>query len=765
VIYPESFEIKIGFDKVRNFLKEKCLSTLGKDKVDELKFLNSHKRIIKEVSETDEFKDICMSNQEFPVSHYIDATPSLNRIRIEGAFIDTSELFDLKRSLESISAILRFFKNKTEEEYPYLKRLAGNVQVHTYILEQVNLIINKQGIIKDNASPELKQIRHDLFSKSNSVSRRLTSILKDIQKEGWVEKKTSYIEPAEIVELNNEIRELESAERREIVKILIGITNKIRPYIDDLLYAYDFLGTIDFIRAKALFAISLEAIKPSIVNEQIISLFKSRHPLLYLSFKSEKRTVVPLDIQLNKEDRIVLISGPNAGGKSVCLKTVGLIQYMLQSGLLIPVGGASEIGIFDNIFIDIGDEQSIDNDLSTYSSHLLNIILERLNENQTYGVITTHYTNLKHFASSVDGIVNGAMLYDNNKMEPQFQLSIGKPGSSFAFEIARKIGLPEDILTAAQDRIGKDHVDFDKHLRDVLRDKRYWENKRKKIRQSEKKLDELVEKYSDDVKTTEKLRKQILTQAKEDAEQLLANSNKLIENTVRKIKEANADKEKTKKAREDISEFKEKTLKNQKIDDEKINKKIEQLKRREKQLKDRREGKQEEKETEKKIITKNISEDTEIRVGDKVRIKDQSSVGEVMDGNNKSMVVAFGNMITTIKINKLVKISNTEYKKQTKQVGPSTVNVGINLSKKRLNFNPHIDLRGKRADEALQLVVDFIDNAIVYDANEVKILHGTGTGALRQLIRDYLRSVKAIQWYGDEDIQFGGSGITVVQFK
>ncbi|HEX7584068.1 MAG TPA: endonuclease MutS2, partial [Prolixibacteraceae bacterium] len=504
------------------------------------------------------------------------------------------------------------------------------------------------GKIKDYASPELSQIRKELLSKQSGVSKRLQAILKKAQDDGLVEEdasvamrdgravipvasafkrklngivhdesstgKTSYIEPAEVVELNNQIRELEYAEIREIVRILTTFSNDIRPYLPDLLLAYEFLGKIDFIRAKAIYAIDINGIKPYLENKCQLEWESAVHPLLMLALRRENRKVVPLNITLTPKKHILLISGPNAGGKSVCLKTVGLLQYMLQCGLLIPVKESSATGIFDKLFIDIGDEQSIENDLSTYSSHLLNMkfflknsnektlvlidefgtgtepmlggaiaesILGQLNEMNTFGVITTHYTNLKHFASSSEGIENAAMMYDSAKMEPLFQLDIGKPGSSFAFEIARKIGLPEKILEDATEKIGKDHINFDKHLRDIVRDKRYWETKRQKIRKVEKSLDELAEKYETDLGQLDKQRKEILLKARQEADQILSEANKRIENTIFEIRESQADKEKTKLIRAKLTDFKKKVEESTTAQDEQISLKIQKLKEKE----------------------------------------------------------------------------------------------------------------------------------------------------------------------------------------
>jgi len=553
------------------------------------------------------------------------------------------------------------------------------------------------------------------------------------------------------------------------------------------------MGTIDFIRSKAMLAIKINGVKPIFNDKPMVQWINAIHPLLYLSFKVEKRTVVPLNITLNNDNqRILLISGPNAGGKSVCLQTVGLLQYMFQCGLLVPMSENSEIGLFQNLFINIGDDQSIENDLSTYSSHLLNMknfiksadnntlvlidefgsgtepmlggaiaeaILDTLNQKMAFGVITTHYTSLKHFASSVHGIENGAMLFDTDKIQPLFKLSIGEPGSSFAFEIARKIGLPEEILQKATQKIGKDHIDFDKNLKDIIRDKRYWETKRESVRKSEKKLEEQIAKYSSELETIEKSKKEILKKAKEQAEYILSDVNKQIENTIREIKESQAEKEKTKVARKKLTDFKETLNQVDTEDEERILRKIEKLKDREKHGK-------------KKILKDDKSEVKEEKVndpavfekGDKVRLFGQDTVGEVLDSNGDSIMVAFGNMITTLNYKKIEKISEKHYKKNLSNNSKSSDSSNWNFGERRLNFKPEIDVRGKRAEEALQMVRDFIDEAIVINMGTVKILHGKGDGILRHLIRQYLETVDVIRSFHDESVQFGGSGITVIEF-
>jgi DNA mismatch repair protein MutS2 len=832
VIYPQEFEDKIDFKRIRQMLKDICLCELGKNEVDNMTFSSNFDIVSYQLSLTDEFRHICLMENNFPANHFLDLTPSLKKIRVEGTYLDVNEVANLRKSLESIHSILSFFRNKEESQYPNLRQLTKDVQSFPVIINRIDGILTKNNLIKDNASPELQNIRRSISEKTAIVGRIMQKLLKQAQSDGLTDDdtslsvrdgravipvnsaykrkingivhdesstgKTSFIEPAEAVEINNAIRELEFAERREIIKILTQFTDFVRPYTEELFIAYNFLGIIDFIRAKALFAIKVNAVKPAMFNQTSFNWVKAAHPLLYLALQREGRSVVPLDISLSDHERILLISGPNAGGKSVCLKTTGLIQYMYQCGLLIPVSENSEMGIFENLFIDIGDEQSIDNDLSTYSSHLLNMknflrganektlllidefgtgtepmlggaiaesILSSLNNKKVYGVITTHYTNLKHFAAQTEGIVNGAMLYDNHKMQPLFKLEIGKPGSSFAFEIARKIGLPEDVLKSASEKIGQEHIDYDKHLREIARDKRYWEGKRENIRIQEKKLEELVLKHQEDLLKSGKERKEILEKAKTEAREILSGTNKLIENTIRQIKESQAEKEKTREVRKQVEEFKEKVETISSAEEEKILQKMEKLKARENKIKDRKvkngEVIPETQETPKEEIKVKG-----IEVGDKVKMFGQDTVGEVLDRNGKNLLVAFGNLITTLPETRLEKISNNEYKRQVQSVNQSSSFSGkYNMSERKLNFKQNIDVRGLRTDEAIEKVQDLIDEAVMINVKEVKILHGKGNGILRQMIREYLATFGFLKSYHDEHVEFGGSGITVVEFE
>ena len=659
--------------------------------------------------------------------------------------------------------------------------------------------------------------------KQAGISKRMQSLLQQAQSEGWADRessiairdgrmvipipsaykrkingivhdesatgKTSYIEPTEIVETNNEIRELELEEKREINRILRKFADELRPHIDELLPAYDFLAYIDFVRAKASFSNYINAIVPPYSERAEMLWYEARHPLLWLSLKNTDKVLVPLNIEINEDQRIILISGPNAGGKSVCLQTAGLLQYMFQCGLPVPVSETSKFGIFKHILIDIGDEQSLENDLSTYSSHLLNMknflkygnaatlilidefgtgtepmlggaiaeaILADLNKTEVRGVITTHYTNLKHFAAETPGILNGAMLYDSHRMLPLFELRIGKPGSSFAFEIAKKIGLPKEILDYAATKIGEDHINYDKHLKDIARDKRYWEEKRRKIHENEKHLDEVVEKYRTELNETSRLRKEIIQEAQQKAREIITQANKTIEQTIREIKEHQAEKEKTRQLRHRLEAEKEHLLSEAAAtEEERIRKKMEKLQNREKNKKQKKEptpqDTQQTTKPEMSIFCK----------GDMVSLPNKA-IGEIIKLDDKTATIALGNLQTTAKLTQLKKVSASQARK-TARPQVSYANIRENISQKRMNFKPDIDLRGMRGDEALQKVISFLDEAVMLNYKELRILHGTGTGALRQLIRQYLSTNPLVASYADEQVQLGGAGITVVQ--
>ncbi len=824
-IYPNNFEEKIGFDRIRVQVSNLCLCPLGKRNAAEAGFCTDYNTVLTLIRQTAEMKTICQMEDSFPVDGYADTTPYLERIKHLGSWLDETEMFTLRRSLDTIKLVLAFLKKGEKPKYPNLYELARNIDYFPFVAERIDAILNRFGKIKDNASPELARIRSEISSKQASVSKRIGSILKAAQSEGIVDSdastsvrdgrivipvlasnkrklkgivhdesatgKTVFIEPVEVVELNNEIRELEYDERREIVRILIDFADAVRPYLPELLIAYDFLGDIDFIRAKGLFATNVAGAMPIMHPEPRVYLRKAVHPLLMLALKREGKEVVPLDIELNSKNHILLISGPNAGGKSVCLKTLGVSQFMLQCGFLPPVLENSEMGIFSKLYIDIGDEQSIENDLSTYSSHLLNMkfflrnaddktlilidefgagteplvggaiaesILQRFNQVGTFGVITTHYTNLKHFAANTKGIINGAMLFDMGRIEPLFKLEIGKPGSSFAFEIARKIGLPEEVLKLAEGKAGTDHISFEKHLKEISRDKRYWERKRDQIRISGKKTEEYEQKLAEELEAIKTQRKEILKKAKDEARELLAQSNRIIENTIREIKESAADKERTRVARQGVEEQKEKVEITDPENDPAIESKMEQIRKRQQRNKERASSRPAE-----EVKPLHLEKPKPISQGDKVRIAGQDAVGEVMQVDGKTSIVAFGSMLTTIKTSKLERITLNEYRRAERSVHSPQTGVGFDLRKKRLNFKSDIDVRGFRTDEALESVQDLIDEAAMIGIGRVRILHGKGNGILRQEIRNFLKSMPFVKSFADEHVEFGGAGITIVE--
>ena len=843
--YPKNFETKIGFDEVRHLLRERCLSTLGKERVNELRPSTDATVINRWLREVHEFRMVQESVDEFPLHYFFDVRESVSRIRLEGTHLDENEIFDLRRSLQTISDIVRYL-NRTKggetptdgEEadylYPTLQMLTRNVSTFPSILHEIDLILDKYGKIRDNASPELLRLRRELAKAEGSVSRALNAILRTAQGEGLVDKdaaptirdgrlvipvspsmkrkirgivhdesatgKTVFVEPAEVVEANNHIRELESEERREIIRILTAFSAKLRPHVTDVLHSYQILASIDLIRAKAELARLINGFEPVVQPKPYIDWIRATHPLLQLSLARQNKKAVPLDIMLTLEKRLLIISGPNAGGKSVCLKTVGLLQYMLQCGLSIPVGDRSRTGVFRHIMIDIGDEQSIENDLSTYSSHLLNMknmmrqadattlllidefgsgtepliggaiaeaVLKQLWLRKAWGIITTHYQNLKHFAENHEGVVNGAMLYDRHEMQALFQLQIGQPGSSFAIEIARKTGLPEDVIRDASDIVGSEYIQSDKYLQDIIRDKRYWETKRQVVHQREKELEQTITHYEEEIKKLKDDRRNIITKAKQEAEELLGESNRRIENTIREIREKQAEKEETRRIRESLADFKKEVLE---IDpsstDDLVSKKIRQIQERQ----ERREKRKQEKAKKKSAAAQaqkpevKPSEPDVLAVGDNVRIKGLTTVGQIERINGKMATVVFGDMRTTMRAERLERAEKPEqsptssYRLISRQTREA-------IDERKLNFKQDLDVRGMRGDEAINAVMYFIDDAMLVGMSRVRILHGTGSGILRQLIREYLGTVPDVKSFRDEHVQFGGAGITVVDLN
>ncbi len=830
MIYPANFESKIGFDRIRALVAERCNTQAAVAKLDEHRFSSRHAEVERRIASADEMRTIVMMESEFPNEEFCDLTNLIAKVRVEGTFLDLEEAVLLARALHQVDSVSRFILSRERALYPQLYKLTEGVISLEAIANHIDSLIDRFGQMRDSASDELYRIRRSIREREGQASKRLQQVLQAAKSAGIVDAdatlsirdgravipvaagnkrklngfvqgesatgKTVFIEPVEVVELNNELRELEYAERREIVRILCELTDRIRPEIDTVEASADYLATIDMLRAKGRFAAENNCVKPIISIDGRLELRTARHPLLARALAKENKSVVPLDMTLDTEKRILVISGPNAGGKSVCLKTVGLLQYMFQCGFPIPCGENSELPLFESIFIDIGDEQSIDNDLSTYSSHLMNMknmlggassrtlvlidefgtgtepimggaiaeaILEQLVERGTYGVITTHYSNIKYFASNHEGVENGAMMFDVQNIRPLFRLEMGKPGSSFAVEIARKIGLPENIIRTASEKAGSDHINIERQLREIARDRRYWEQKRDRIRIADRKVEELETSYAEQLSRIKAERQQIIREAKEEAQRLIADANRQIENTIRTIRESQAEKELTRLARKELDDMRTRTEQDAAMDAERsarVDREMERIERRRQRREERKAagGKSESVEVAEKQVPRVIE------VGTKVRIKNQDGVGEVQEVKGKKATVAFGHILTTVALDRLEAVSNAEYKRQTRPTTARTV-VSVDVSQRKLNFKDNIDVRGMRAVDALETVQSFIDDAIMVGIGSVSILHGKGTGALKEEIRRYLRTIPDIESAADEHADRGGAGITIVKFR
>ncbi|MBQ2243178.1 MAG: Smr/MutS family protein [Bacteroidales bacterium] len=839
MIHPEKIEPKIGFDKIREMISAKCGTEYGRHRVEEEAFSTNRKEIEHRLSLTDEMRLIQIFESSFPDSGFIDCIPFLIPLQAGYSHIDTISLAKLRDTLETLRKILNFFKNTGEGEYPCLKKMSETIFTFPEVSRRIDTILDRFGEVRDNASDALFEIRRSIREKEGTISRRIQAILRKAQEDGVAEEdasvsvrdgrmlipvavgnkkkipgfvydesasgKTAFVEPMEIVELNNQVRELHFAEQREIVRILTEFTEFLRPYLPEIIASAEYMGELDFISAKAMVASRFAAGKPVISVSGEVRLQRARHPLLEENLKREGKKIVPLDLQLNPDKRILLISGPNAGGKSVCLKTVGLLQYMMQWGMLITTAESSELPVFKDIFIDIGDNQSIENDLSTYSSHLLNMknildeagdrslvlidefgsgtepaaggaiaeeILSELERRGCYGVITTHYTNLKFYAGNSTGVINGAMLFDVQKIEPLFKLEMGLPGNSFAFELARKMGLPESIVHGAEERAGSDFVTIERNLRKIARNKKQLEERLAKIKSTDKTLENITEKYEKELGDIKSVRKGIIEEAKREAQEILAQANKKIEATIKEIKESQAEKEKTKVARKSLTLFQEELTSGAKSKtDEDIDRKMAQIierKKRQQERKEQREKKRggQDSAAEAKEVIKEVQEQKEaaqIVVGGKVKVKGSELVGEVVKVSGKSISVAIGEIITKMSIDKVEGISGKQYKDHFKPAERKSVYSGSSISERRLNFNPNIDIRGKRLDEAIEIVTRFIDDAIMVDMGQVSILHGKGNGVLREEIRKYLKITPGVKSFRDEHIERGGTGITIVE--
>lgn len=779
--YPQNIEQKIDFQVIRDSLKGCCTSSLGRERVEQMQWLTNYSDIQSLLHRLREMMAILTDpTLNFPKGEIYDLREALSRIRIEGLFMDENDLFSLSKMLSYSAQLERFFATLDKTKYPILSS-SLITSSPSNLITLIDRVLDRYGKMRDNASPELARIRKEIAASQGSVSRALNAILRQAQAEGILDKdaaptlregrlvlpvppaykrkiggivhdesatgKTVFIEPQQVVEANNRIRELEGEERRERVRILISITAEIRPQIPDILATENYLAEIDFLRAKALFALDINAIVPEVHNRPHIQWQDAYHPVLLINFRRLGKKVVPLTLTLDKKQRILVISGPNAGGKSVCLKTVALLQYMLQCGLAVPMHESSQMGIFSRLMLDIGDEQSIEDDLSTYSSHLRNMkhfvrfanhdtlllidefgtgtepmiggaiaeaVLTQLNEQGAFGVITTHYGNLKHYAEQTEGVINGAMLYDRGKLQPLFQLSIGQAGSSFAVEIARQIGLPETIIQRATDIVGEEHIDYDKHLQDIARDKRYWENKRQNIRQKEKHLEEKIAHYEEQLASIKAKKRAILEEANAEAADILRKSNATIERTIREIKEAKAEKKATQAARQKVETLKTKV----------------------------------ESKTSKSSTSSKSNETTNLNSKQNKVLRDLRDLK--MLTNNPA---------------KLIQESNTLKPKMVSS------NVADELRRKKLNFKRELDIRGLRVDEALDVLIAYVDDALMVNAEQVTILHGTGTGALKQVVRDYLaerqKSMRRLKSgnisFHDGDPDRGGAGITVIE--
>jgi DNA mismatch repair protein MutS2 len=798
MLYPKNIEQKIGFDSVRELLRQHCSSSLGTAFVDKIKFSTSFDQVAKLCRQTEEFRQILISQEPFPSAGFLDVQEQLDKARIEGTFLLEEEFQDLKLSLQTLFSARAFFEpEERQRDYPLLAELSGAIRLDKSLLHSIDAKIDDKGHLRNNASRELMQIRQALNSEQQRARRVLDQAMRNARSKGYTPEdvsltirggrmvipvlaehkrkikgfihdesatgQTVYMEPAEVLEINNEIRDLEYQERREIIRILTKLTDELRPYLEPLKQAYRFLGMIDFIRAKARFALQINALLPQMQKGQVIEWYHATHPLLYLSHQAQNKPVVPLTVSLNHQQRIVLISGPNAGGKSVSLKTVALLQYMWQCGLLIPIAENSTAGMFQSIFIDIGDEQSIENDLSTYSSHLTNMkyfcnfadkrtlffidefgtgtepqfggaiaqsMLEDLNNKRAFGIITTHYGNLKQYAEKTPGIVNAAMRFDIEELESKFELQIGKAGSSYALEIARKIGLPDKILQNARSLVGYEQVKYDRLLGQLEKEKSEYSRLNRDLSQKEEQLKTSAKEYAELKDFLENEKKKVLNAAKAEAKQLLKDANRKIETIIREIKEQHAEKELTKKKRAELESM-----------DQKL--KPEAVKERE----------------EIQVVG------GPIEIGDMVRIKGQDTVGEVTDFKGKDAEIRIGQLSSKVKTSRLEKISRTAAKKLIKEKEQPKAMTGIDLNQKRADFSHNLDLRGKRAEEALNELDNYLDQAIMFGYNEVRIVHGKGNGILRDVIRKHLMSYPQVATAVDEHVERGGAGVTVVTLR
>lgn len=833
----KDIERKLDFVKIREGVLASCSTEYARARTESEQFCRDAAEIERRLSLTDEMRLICMFESGFPSGGFVDCIDFLKPLEVLSSTISLEHLVRLGTFVSLLKEVTSFFAECGEEKYPRLKEFSAGTLYFPEIRRRIESILDRFGEVKDNASPELFEIRRSIREKEGSVARRIQSVLKRAQEEGLVEEgatvamrdghalipvssslkrklkgivldesatgKTAFVEPIEVIELNNEIRELYFAQRREIERILSLFTDFLRPYLPELLQSAEYMGELDFIRAKALFSIKMQAGKPIISGEGEYKLIKGRHPILEAALKREKKEVVPLTLTLTPKKRLLIISGPNAGGKSVCLKTAGLLQYMFQWGILVPASEISEFRIFNEIFVDIGDNQSIENDLSTYSSHLTNMnrllrradseslllidefgsgtepaaggaiaetILAEMERRGAYGVITTHYTNLKFFAERSSGAINGAMMFDTARIEPLYKLEMGLPGNSFAFELARKIGLPESIVKEAEERAGNDYVNIERQLRKISKNKRAIEERLQRIKSTDRTLESITDKYQKELEQIQQVKREILEEAKMQAEEILKEANRRVEATIREIKESQAERERTKVARDSLKSFAESLAREEKNEkDRRIAAKMEQLKERQRRKEERKKRELEKNGGKASASLPDAKELAElsrpVAVGDKVRIKSNGLTGEITRISGKRITVTVGNIISTLSEEAFERISNREYNSTIKSSSKFVGDTEERIQNRKLNFKTSIDIRGERLDEALDSVERFIDDAVMLNVGEVKILHGKGNGILKEEIRKYLRTIGGVASFEDEDIRYGGSGITVVHLE
>ena len=824
-------ESKLGFDRIRTMISNRCSTDYATDRVADETFSTDLKEIVKRLSLTDEMRLIVMFEEGFPTNGYIDCLDFLRPLEKEGYSIDLHALGKLRTLVETVRKLTRFFSGIKDGVYPNLKRMTAPIESFPEVQRRIDLILDRFGDVKDSASDKLQEIRRSLASKESAISKRANAILRQAQADGLADAdaslsirdgkllipvsashkkkiqgfvydssstgKTAFVEPLEIIELENEVASLRAEEAQEIQHILAEFSDFVRPYVPDLMGAAAYVGEIDFLVAKAQVALEFKAGIPILSENGEMDLRKARHPLLERALLREKKSIVPVSIRLTPQKHILLISGPNAGGKSVCLKTAGLLQYMFQWGMLIPTSETSEMPVFARIMVSIGDDQSLENDLSTYSSFLEDMktmlrdadartlilidefgsgtepaaggaiaeaILSEMDKRGVYGVITTHYTNLKLYASGTEtGVINGAMLFDAAKIEPLFQLDIGLPGNSFAFELARKMGLPENIVKDAETRAGEEFVGIERNLRRIVKNRRALDERLQHIRNTDKTLESITERYQKELEGIRQKKKDILDQAARQAEDIVKGANRTVENTIRTIKESQADKEKTQGARKELQDFmsalQSKKEQEQKNHDDYVERKLQQLNSRKqgKKRKERKPGGDE--------MTMEEFRGGPLKVGEKVRVKDNGMVGEVVRISNKAVTISVGNITSTMPLDKVERISSNEYKAATKVPEARSIQrVNEDLNARRLKFSPELDVRGARLQEAMDIVMHYIDDAVMLNVGSVRIIHGKGTGVLRDELQKYLRTVPGIASVRDEQVQFGGSGVTVVTF-